>query len=252
MSNILVKLDDVKAPMPMMHFRAAEKYQLLRNDVKNGAGFDFLGTCGDIFRPANFMSSKDGVANRSYHKTGRAFDYDQNSPALVIVREDKNGKTFFRTYLKCSKQDGSLGKKLQVRDYRGHIVDAYLFDFTAAAEALGWKRIPAWNRWQQNYNRREFWHYQFDEGITWDAAMLQLKGKSRSTDEKVLGLNDRGEDVRSIQARLAELKILPAKEVDGVFGAKTKAAVETFQKQNNLDVDGVVGAQTRARLFSKN
>lgn len=249
MSNILVKLDGVKAPMPIMHFKAAEKYELLRHDVKRGAGFDFLGTCGDIFRDANFQSTKDGVANRSYHKTGRAFDYDQNSPILVIVREDKVGKTFFRTYLKCAKQDGNQGKKIKVKDYRGHTVDAYLFDFTEAAEAHGWKRIPAWNGWQNNYNRREFWHYQYDEGLSWDAAMLQLKGKSRPAEERVLGLNDRGEDVRLIQSKLADLKLLPIAEVDAVFGAKTKAAVEQFQRLNSLDIDGVVGAKTRARLF---
>lgn len=251
MSDILVKLDNVKAPKPFMHFKAAEQYNVLRQKVKVGAGFDFLGVCGDIYRDPDFVSNKDGVANRSFHKTGRAFDYDQNSPALVLVQYTKNGKTYFRTFLKCAKQDGSLGKKQKVKDYRGYFVEAFLFDFTEAAASVGFNQIPAWNGWENHYNRREFWHYQFDEGLTWDAAMLQLKGKSRPSEERVLGLNDRGEDVRLIQSKLADLKLLPASEVDAVFGAKTKAAVEQFQRLNSLGVDGVVGAKTRAKLFQK-
>ena len=43
-----------------------------------------------------------------------------------------------------------------------------------AAESNGFHRIPAWTGWQKHYNRREFWHYQFDEGLTWEAAMKQL------------------------------------------------------------------------------
>jgi hypothetical protein len=93
----------------------------------------------------------------------------------VIVSEPKGGKQFFRTYLICARQDGSLGTRRLLRDYRGWSANRYVFDFTAAAEAVGFKRIPAWTGWRQHYNRREFWHYQFDEGLTWEAAMSQIR-----------------------------------------------------------------------------
>ena len=35
---------------------------------------------------------------------------------------------------------------------------------------------------------------------------------------------------------------------DGVYGAKTKAAVREFQRCNGLVVDGVMGERTRATL----
>ena len=35
---------------------------------------------------------------------------------------------------------------------------------------------------------------------------------------------------------------------DGIFGAKTEAAVRTFQQQNQLTVDGIVGPKTWAAL----
>ena len=235
--------------MPYMHPRAAERFYNLREIIRAGAGCDFLAKCGDICRTADFTSSKDGVANRSWHKTGRAVDYNQNDPHLVIVSEPKNGRQFFRTYLKCVPQTGALGKMMTVKDYRGYSVTAYLFDFTTAAEAIGFHRIPAWSGWQANYNRREFWHSQFDEGLTWDAAMLQLQGKDRPAAEQVLGLNDRGDDVRAVQSKLADLKFLPRSQADGVFGAFTKAAVIAFQRANRLDADGLVGHDTRKQLF---
>lgn len=250
MNYVLVPMAGVKAPTPMMHRDAAERYNRLREIVREKSGVDFLSRCGEMLRAANFVSSKDGVANRSWHKTGRAFDYDQESSALVIVSEPRNGKQYFRTYLKCARQDGSLGVKRAVQDKRGFTVNAYLFDFTEAAEAVGFHRIPAWSGWQSHYNRQEFWHYQFDQGLTWDAAMLQLQGKDRPAADMVLGVNDRGEDVRIVQSKLADLNFLPKTEVDGVFGAKTKAAVVAYQKAKGLAADGIVGSQTRAKLFS--
>lgn len=57
----------------------------------------------------------------------------------------------------------------------------------------------------------------------------------------------RGSYVRFLQ-QLLESQLIPVGGVDGVFGAKTKAAVETFQTYNNLTVDGIVGKNTWAIL----
>jgi hypothetical protein len=258
MNEILVRIP-IKAPMPYLHRDAAPRFNNLRERTKHESGHDFLAICGDVLRSPDFVSSKDGVANRSWHKTARAFDYDQTHSALVLVSEPINGKQFFRTYLRCAKQDGSMGILRSVRDMRGFKVNAFLFDFTAAAEALGWKRIPAWNGWQQRYNRREFWHYQFDEGLTWAEAMAQLRSgaainkpqtpsPNKGADERVYGRNDRGEAVRLAQQQLSKLGFLPQSEVDGVFGAKTHLAVSAFQKHYRLEADGLIGKETRAAL----
>ena len=251
MSDLIVKLPGVTAPQPYMHRDAAAAFIPMRNEVAAKAGFDFFRICGDIKRDATFTSKKDGVANRSWHKTGRALDYDQNSKALVIVSEPIGGKQYFRTYLKCADQYGSMGVRRTLRDTRGYSVTAYVIDLTAIAEKYSFKRIPAWSGWQKNYNRREFWHYQYNpQNLTWDAAMLELIGKSRPAEDNVFGLNDRGTTVREIQAALAANKLLPQSEVDGVFGAKTHAAVIKFQAANKLDADGLVGPATRAKLFA--
>lgn len=246
MSEILVKLENVKAPKPIMHKDAAARYNELRKSVVKVAGFDFLAVCGDIFRDAGFVSNKDGVANRSWHKTGRAFDYNQEEKNLLIASDVINGKQYFRTYLKTN--SSSLGEIKTVKDFRGFIYQGRVFDFTAAAEARGFKCIPAWNGWQRKRIRAEFWHYQFDEGKTWDAAMLELRGKARAESQAVLGLNDRGEIVRELQQQLNRKGLLAAWEIDGVFGIKTLAAVKEFQKRSGLTADGLVGSKTRALL----
>lgn len=56
----------------------------------------------------------------------------------------------------------------------------------------------------------------------------------------------KGIEVEKLQKALVEQGIIVA--TDGVFGAKTKQAVEQFQQQNGLTVDGIAGAQTLTKL----
>lgn len=52
----------------------------------------------------------------------------------------------------------------------------------------------------------------------------------------------RGRDVTTVQALLRSHGY--SLDVDGVFGAGTKASVQAFQSNRGLSVDGVVGAKT--------
>jgi len=179
-----------KAPSPQTEFMdvevgmaflrkgvPADSFRVLRQKVKTDVGFDFLSKCADMMRSKGFRSNKPGVAKKSRHQCGDAFDYNIDSPITVVVREDSGGHTFFRTYLKCASQDGSMGALKTVTDYRGQRVKAHLYDFTEAAGALGWHRIPAhkgWTKTGKNFSKMEYWHYQSTEGKSWDAAMKVL------------------------------------------------------------------------------
>lgn len=55
-------------------------------------------------------------------------------------------------------------------------------------------------------------------------------------------------DVKWLQTSLNRL-INAGLDVDGQYGALTKAAVENFQKQNGLTVDGWAGALTEAKIL---
>ncbi len=59
----------------------------------------------------------------------------------------------------------------------------------------------------------------------------------------------KGNDAKLVQQRLIDLKYLSGK-ADGVFGAKSVAALKAFQEKNGLKDDGVAGAGTNAVLFS--
>ncbi len=60
-------------------------------------------------------------------------------------------------------------------------------------------------------------------------------------------LGNRGSDVNAIQALLrAHGELIP---LDGIFGATTKAAVQTFQTASGLTADGVVRASTWLKLI---
>lgn len=63
----------------------------------------------------------------------------------------------------------------------------------------------------------------------------------------VLAMGSRGEAVRALQARLADLRYFSGKN-DGIFGPRTHGAVMEFQADNGLVADGKVGPQTRAVL----
>ncbi len=66
---------------------------------------------------------------------------------------------------------------------------------------------------------------------------------------KTLRMGDRGEDVKSLQARLIELGYLSGK-ADGIFGLDTQKAVVAFQKISSLSSDGKAGKATQNLLYS--
>ena len=70
---------------------------------------------------------------------------------------------------------------------------------------------------------------------------------STSSTAKSYSVGSSGTVVKSIQTKLKEQGYYTG-AADGVFGAKTKAAVIAFQKNNGLTADGVVGAKTLAAL----
>lgn len=156
----------VDAPMPYLRCGTpAHRFEELRQKIFAVAGFDFLATCGDMKRHEKATSSKPGVAYHSRHKSGLAFDYNQEDGRLLLVREDVGGLTYWRTYLRCEKQDGTCGVRADLDTDNAGRVSAFVIDFTAAAAGLGWKRIPAQEGWENIQTKKEFWHYETDEDV---------------------------------------------------------------------------------------
>lgn len=253
-------ITDITVGLPYLRTgKPADTFNALRDKIKRAAGFDFLSIFGDMMRHKDFQTSQAGVSNKSRHKCGDAFDYNQGDPRLVVIKDPRNGVTYFRTFLRCEKQDGTQGELMAPN---GGSPKFYV-DFTSIAEAYGWHRIRAQAGWPTVWKKREFWHYQSTEGYTFDQGMQLLYGDATAVPDPPnpaqLQLNDRDEEtifhnprfVRQLQAQLYLLKLLqPVKEVDGVFGPKTQAAVTAFQQKNGLPENGIADATTRNALMN--
>ena len=101
-------------------------------------------------------------------------------------------------------------------------------------------------------------HYAIPAGL-YTAEEIAAAGKpepekpdtSKPTEGVVFNLRrgSRGSDVTRLQAALNALGYACG-AADGVFGAKTEAAVRAFQQTNDLKVDGIAGRDTQAALYA--
>jgi putative peptidoglycan binding protein len=254
-------ISNITAGMPYLRSgKPADMFATLRQKIIKETGFDFLTTFGDMMRAQNYTTNQAGVSNKSRHKCGDAFDYNQGDARLTVIQEPRNGHMYFRTYLRCIKQDGSQG---ELHSLSGGPAKYYC-DFTSIAEALGWHRIRAQGGWQNTWKKREFWHYQLTEGYTFDQGMELLYGNHDSVAAPIeyptVALNDRDDEdlyhgprhVRQVQAQLHVLNLLqPVSEVDGAFGPKSENALKAFQEQKGLPVTGKADAETRRALLQQ-
>lgn len=134
----LTRLDDVHAPLPYLAPDAAASFQAIRVQVQVATGIDALASLGDALRWPTYTTTKPGVAERSWHKAGRAIDLDAQVPWTVVP----DGR-YYRVWL--------------------HGVDV-----TQLFLDQGWRRIPAVD------GVPEWWHLQLTTPATdWDAALAQ-------------------------------------------------------------------------------
>lgn len=74
-------------------------------------------------------------------------------------------------------------------------------------------------------------------------------GSATGVPTRTLRKGSTGNDVKSVQTRLKELKYYTG-SIDGSYGNGTLAAVKAFQKNNGLSDDGIAGSATYKVLFS--
>lgn len=78
-------------------------------------------------------------------------------------------------------------------------------------------------------------------------AMAVAVFATPSANAAVVKVGSTGQTVRTIQTKLKRWGYYTG-SVDGIFGSKTKAAVQYFQRKNGLVVDGIVGSATAKAL----
>lgn len=82
-----------------------------------------------------------------------------------------------------------------------------------------------------------------DRQLCFQRSLNALKIAGSVVADDVLEIGDHGREVEYLQNRLNELRYMVGK-VDGVFGPRVRAAVLSFQAENDLETDGKVGPKT--------
>lgn len=96
-------------------------------------------------------------------------------------------------------------------------------------------------------------HYAIPAGL-YTAEEIAAAGKTdtgKPTESVVFNLRrgSKGADVTKLQTAL-NAQGYDCGAADGIFGAKTEAAVRAFQQANRLTVDGIAGRDTQAALYA--
>lgn len=189
----LAELKDVAAPFPFLHDEADESFNALRQEVARQAGWDFLSSLQNAYLPLTEPPNPDQVDNWLY--TGRAIAV--NPMALyagwmTAVKEEFNGQTYFRIYLKARYQDGSAGQPLKEQpwdinarytgdprtyDQGGRLApvpSGYWVDFTEIALRYRWMRLPAQVNWRSYFDAARLNIYVLKEDLDWQTAMSEI------------------------------------------------------------------------------
>lgn len=189
----IVPVEDVNTEYPYLNVSVLSRFYQLREETASLTGWDFLNSLDRAFLPITEPASPGGVEEWLF--TGRAFEFNPltvYSDLAAIIKEERNGNTYWRVFLKARYQDGSQGLPLssmpwnlasrysndplayESGGFRDEIPKGYWIDFTAIARDIGWERLPALANWRSYFSAARFNQFVFTEGLDWYTAMRQV------------------------------------------------------------------------------
>jgi TolB protein len=189
----IVPLNDVSAPFPYLHDAVDESFQAMREQVAKEVGWDMLSSLENAYLALTEPPTPSLEDN--WLLTGRGITLNPlplYAGWMTIVREDFDGQTYWRMYLKARFQDGSQGLPLSQHPwdlnarYTGDpasyekggdlapIPEGYWVDFTEIALRYGWERLPSQVNWRTFFPGIRFNQYVLRDGLDWQAAMAEV------------------------------------------------------------------------------
>ena len=188
-----VNIANLNAPQPYLADSVNDRFTLMREQLNLELGWDFLGILQSAFNPLPSDTQADIKDDWSY--TGRAIAVNLDpldAGWMTVSREDYNGRTYWRVWLKCQAQDGTCVTPIKepVWDFNarytnpsgsyenggdtGSIPEGYWVDFTAFALRYGWQRMPSESNWRSYFPATNFERFVLTDGLTWQQAMQQV------------------------------------------------------------------------------
>lgn len=191
----LVNLPNVTAPDARLSDRVDEAFTGLRRAIALATGWDFLATLDNALVQLNAPPPPSQDFN-TWLKTGRALDFTQsaaNAGWVIVTREDRSFRTYWRVWVRTVAQDGSLGEPLHLPpwnfsarysgrpqpydaggEYYAVMPPGYFVDFTTLAEDYGWARVPAEENWITFFPGVLFWRFENRGGLDWLTALREI------------------------------------------------------------------------------
>jgi TolB protein len=189
-----INLDGVYAPNPQLSEAAAEPFAALRQRAAQLLGWDALSSLDYALVP--LAEPLPPSRQQDWLYTGRAFALRSGLlPAgwMAAVREEHDGQTYWRIYLRTAADAGGFGAVLSAHPWNfaarytgaeasyqagGKLMDeipgGLWIDLTALAAQYGFQRVPANGNWRNFYPGALFNEFVLEAGLTWEQAMLQL------------------------------------------------------------------------------
>ncbi len=192
--SVLVEIPDTQALHSHLHDDVDEAFGALRERVALEAGWDALASLENAFVP--LTTPLDPGLGEDWLYTGRAFVINSllvQAGWVAAVPDEYGQQTYWRVYLRCRAQDGSMGEPLHqipwdfMARYSGNpaaydqggarmseIPAGYWVDLTALAQAYGWERLPALPNWRVYFNGARLGEFVITSGLDWYSAMRQI------------------------------------------------------------------------------
>ncbi len=175
-------LTSVNAPYEEINAAALAPFDALRQRAAQLLGWDALSSLDSAFLPLGYLLPPDRQQDWLY--TGRAFELHNallGAGWMALVREQVDGQTYWRVYLKTADQAGGPGRPLTELPWdlaagqsAASASGGAWVDFTALAADYGFERLPALSNWRSYYQGALFNQFALRAGLTWEEAMLQI------------------------------------------------------------------------------
>ena len=211
--------------------------------VKNVASSEVYPTWGESALRANILAITSFALNRVYtefyRSRGYAFDI---TASTAYDQKFIYGRTIFTPISRLVDElyDDYLRRPGFLEPLAAQFCDGH----TVTCDGLsqwGSEELS-----QQGYSANQILRFYYgDVEIVRNARQQNIESSYPGTP---LRQGDRGQDVRTLQISLNRIRrslpAIPVLDEDGIFGPKTKAAVQNFQRAFNLTQDGIVGRAT--------
>lgn len=189
----LILLEDVEAEYPYLSNSVFESFNELRSSIAMTTGWDFLNQLDKTFIPITDPATPGTAEEWLY--TGRAFEFNPlsiHAGLTTTIKEERNGQTYWRVFIKARYQDGSQGMPLKQMPFdlsarynndpktyelggmKIPIPEGYWIDLTELAASHSWERVPAIANWQKYFDSARFNQFVYSNGLDWYAAMKEL------------------------------------------------------------------------------